>query len=135
MGRPRSKHFDLPPGVQRKGAMYYYVTSDKGCRLWVSIGHDKEEAISRAAAYRAGAPVERASRDSNLRDAVMRRDGFRCVYCGATTQLCVDHVIPVASGGANVARNVVVACVPCNSKKRSMHPRYFVDALQKVAFK
>ncbi len=48
------------------------------------------------------------------------RDRFRCHYCGAPApdvQLHVDHVVPVALGGATTADNLVTACTDCNLGK------------------
>lgn len=56
---------------------------------------------------------------------VLRRDGFRCRYCGATpdeTELTVDHVVPVALGGGDKADNLVAACKDCNAGKASTSP-------------
>jgi len=58
-----------------------------------------------------------------LRYEVMRRDGHRCVYCGATakeTALTLDHVIAVALGGTDDAANLVTACGDCNAGKSSV---------------
>jgi hypothetical protein len=55
-----------------------------------------------------------------LRFRVLSRDGFRCVYCGATPRvrlLHADHVIPRASGGRDEMRNLVAACEECNLGK------------------
>lgn len=55
-----------------------------------------------------------------LRFQVLRRDGYRCHYCGATAaeaKLTVDHVTAVALGGADTADNLVTACEPCNGGK------------------
>lgn len=55
-----------------------------------------------------------------LRFEVLRRDGHRCHYCGATppdAKLTVDHVTAVALGGTDTADNLVTACEPCNSGK------------------
>jgi len=67
--------------------------------------------------------VPRKSTGKRLRFEIFKRDGFRCVYCGATpTQsvLHADHVIPVASGGPTTADNLVTACQECNSGKSSI---------------
>lgn len=54
---------------------------------------------------------------------VLRRDKFRCYYCGTrgneTTGagLTVDHVTPVALGGSDDPSNLVAACGDCNSGK------------------
>lgn len=59
---------------------------------------------------------------NDVRWRVLRRDGFRCRYCGATPdrkELKVDHVRPLAEGGAPLdLGNLVTACNPCNDGKR-----------------
>lgn len=54
------------------------------------------------------------------RYAVLERDGFRCVACGATAseaRLHVDHIKPVAAGGTNAMGNLQTLCQKCNSGK------------------
>ncbi len=56
---------------------------------------------------------------------VLRRDGFRCRYCGATpaeAELRVDHVTPRALGGSDKPDNLVAACHDCNAGKASSTP-------------
>jgi len=48
---------------------------------------------------------------------VWNRDHGRCVKCGSAERLEFDHVIPVALGGANTARNLQLLCEPCNRAK------------------
>lgn len=52
-----------------------------------------------------------------VRALVLRRDGYRCMYClgpGNTG----DHVVPPSKGGAVAdPRNAVAACAPCNTGK------------------
>ena len=60
-----------------------------------------------------------------LRFEVLRRDGYRCRYCGLTaseSELTVDHVLPVALGGRCEADNLVAACKDCNAGKSSASP-------------
>lgn len=55
-----------------------------------------------------------------LRFEVLKRDGFRCKYCGAgsdVARLQVDHVKPKAAGGTDDPLNLVTACEPCNAGK------------------
>ena len=59
----------------------------------------------------------------SLRYDVMKRDGFRCVLCGATTKednvkLHVDHIIPIAKGGKTELSNLRPLCERCNLGKR-----------------
>jgi hypothetical protein len=59
---------------------------------------------------------------------ILKRDGFKCVYCGATPrdsalaplELVVDHVQPVKEGGETVPHNLVTACIPCNAGKSAI---------------
>lgn len=61
----------------------------------------------------------------SLRYQILRRDGFRCHYCGATAEqsaLRVDHVIPEALGGPTEPGNLVTACQDCNAGKAATPP-------------
>ncbi len=53
------------------------------------------------------------------------RDGNRCQYCGkrfSTSELSLDHVIPLSRGGPSTWENVVCACLPCNVRKGNRSP-------------
>jgi 5-methylcytosine-specific restriction endonuclease McrA len=56
------------------------------------------------------------------RREVLRRDGYRCQYCGSPKNLTLDHVIPRAHGGQHTWENVVTACADCNSRKGARTP-------------
>ena len=63
-----------------------------------------------------------------LKRAAMRDCSGRCVYCGAALGMhdaTLDHVYPLAHGGANAAGNVVAACGPCNRLKGDLLPQEF----------
>ena len=50
---------------------------------------------------------------------VWRRDGGKCVMCGAPDVLHFDHVVPVAKGGTSlVADNIQLLCARHNLEKR-----------------
>jgi HNH endonuclease len=74
---------------------------------------------------RAVAMMEQADAFTTAREAipddvkvfVWNRDGGRCVTCGARERLEFDHVIPLALGGANTARNLQLLCETCNRSK------------------
>jgi len=48
---------------------------------------------------------------------ILRRSGGLCFYCRERRRLTMDHVTPIALGGAHAAWNIVAACWPCNSSK------------------
>jgi hypothetical protein len=48
---------------------------------------------------------------------VWRRDQGKCVECGSQEKLEYDHIIPVAKGGSNTARNIQLLCEACNRSK------------------
>ena len=48
--------------------------------------------------------------------AIYERDKV-CIYCGATENLTLDHLIPLSRGGAHTQDNLAVACRVHNSKK------------------
>ncbi|MEN2992147.1 MAG: HNH endonuclease [Bacteroidia bacterium] len=53
---------------------------------------------------------------------VFRRDGFRCVYCGSSQALTLDHVVPRSQGGDDSWENLVTACESCNRRKGNRTP-------------
>ena len=60
--------------------------------------------------------------------AALRDCGRRCVYCAAPLsyeRATLDHVYPLAKGGAHAPGNVVVACPSCNRLKTDMLPGEF----------
>ncbi|KAK9917085.1 hypothetical protein WJX75_000772 [Coccomyxa subellipsoidea] len=61
----------------------------------------------------------KAGRLSLSRRNIVTRDQGMCQYCGSTTGLTIDHVVPLSKGGKWVWENLVTACTKCNSKKGS----------------
>lgn len=51
------------------------------------------------------------------RHKIYKRDGHKCVYCGNSKQLTIDHLIPKSKGGKNTWENLVTCCFRCNVKK------------------
>ena len=51
---------------------------------------------------------------------ILKRDGFKCVYCGkkpGRSYLVIDHVIPRSKGGSSEDDNLVSCCQKCNQGK------------------
>jgi hypothetical protein len=55
----------------------------------------------------------------HVRFEVWRRDQGKCVRCGSRQKLEFDHIVPVAEGGSNSARNIELLCESCNRRKGS----------------
>lgn len=44
--------------------------------------------------------------------------GYVCTYCGSTSKLTMDHIVPLSKGGNHTKGNITPACQPCNSRKK-----------------
>ncbi|MEV7770474.1 HNH endonuclease [Kitasatospora sp. NPDC086791] len=51
------------------------------------------------------------------RERIYGRDGHRCVTCGATDDLTLDHIHPRSLAGSDRDENLRTLCRPCNSRK------------------
>jgi 5-methylcytosine-specific restriction endonuclease McrA len=63
-----------------------------------------------------------------LRKGALRDCSQRCVYCATPLDqhsATLDHVVPLARGGAHDPGNVVAACGPCNRLKGDLLPFEF----------
>ena len=55
---------------------------------------------------------------TSVKLAVWKRDGGRCVICGASDELHFDHIVPFARGGTSlVVENVQLLCARHNLQK------------------
>lgn len=86
-------------------------------------------------------PLVKAAADANggrgmnwinqySRLAIYLRDGMACVYCGrgleAVERLTLDHIVSRQCGGSNDPRNLVTACISCNSARQDMQLTSFL---------
>ncbi|MEW5977625.1 MAG: HNH endonuclease [Acidobacteriota bacterium] len=64
-------------------------------------------------------PAPRRLVPTRVKLEVWRRDGGKCVICGATDELHFDHVVPLARGGTSqLAENIQLLCARHNLEKR-----------------
>ncbi|MCE2903380.1 MAG: HNH endonuclease [Gemmatimonas sp.] len=76
-----------------------------------------------ASTFRAQVAQKQALRKGALRDCSQR-----CVYCATPLDqrtVTLDHVVPLARGGAHDQGNLVSACAPCNRLKGDLLPFEF----------
>lgn len=69
------------------------------------------------------------------RKNIMKRDGYRCMYCGIPSSLTVDHVLPSSRGGKDKWENLVTACTECNRIKGNRTPREAKMRLRRKPFR
>ena len=67
--------------------------------------------------------------------AIYLRDGFKCVYCTADLtqanprEVTLDHIKPRCKGGSHKAKNLITACITCNSQRQHDRIGIFVHKL------
>ena len=135
MGRPRLTDKDFPRRLHFRHGAYYYVYSGK----WLRLGADFDTAKAAADGFNALHAEKRQAALSTarnvcgaLRDIILVRDAYKCVYCGSTENLEIDHVIPVVKGGATSLLNLVTACMTCNCTKSDGDLAEFFVKLHRV---
>lgn len=78
------------------------------------------------------------------KDAVLRRDGYKCQICGISREyldekvpglgdylrLEVDHIIPIAQGGKSDESNLQCLCWRCNAAKGSTKSNNQVNSMR-----
>ena len=93
------------------------------------IAHPEEFAARRHASYKAN--PEAGTQAAHKRRALKAGNGvflvttkelkrirtLSCVYCGSTGNIHVDHVVPLAKGGAHSVGNLQPLCASCNGAK------------------
>ena len=66
-------------------------------------------------------PTLRRPFEPGQKEALFRRQGGRCMYCGAERDIRefqIDHMVPVVRGGPHEMTNFQLLCGPCNNRKR-----------------
>lgn len=52
---------------------------------------------------------------------VLAAHDSKCVYCGSTERIEMDHVEPISKGGKHRKDNIVPACKSCNASRGNRH--------------
>ncbi|MDX2195072.1 MAG: HNH endonuclease [Cytophagales bacterium] len=69
------------------------------------------------------------------RQNIFKRDGHKCMYCGSTHNLTIDHVMPRSRGGASSWDNLATACRNCNARKGDFTPEEAKMPLRQKPYK
>lgn len=68
--------------------------------------------------YHSGPLKESFKLTDSVRKKVFEKYGRVCNVYGSTTNLHIDHIIPLSKGGKTVLNNLQVLCRKCNLQKR-----------------
>lgn len=98
------------------------LTSDEVLALINEQQNRRRLKIEKAMALQAMAhdldnTTKRKAIPTAVRLEVWQRDRGRCVECESQNSLEFDHIIPIALGGSNTARNIQLLCETCNRRK------------------
>jgi hypothetical protein len=59
----------------------------------------------------------------SLKEKILKRDEYRCRFCGSRNRLTIDHIFPLSRGGHPTKKaNLLTACTPCNQRKANRTP-------------
>lgn len=56
---------------------------------------------------------------TEVRDRLVAAANGKCVSCGSSENLEIDHILPISMGGAGAVANLQVLCRSCNRRKRT----------------
>ncbi len=129
----RSKHRrDNPEAVNATNRKHWHIRKlSSGYREFLKS--DAKEFTRKA-----GSHNNRAKQDFGLSERLLSSEirrlynnhGWACYYCGKlvanTTNLELDHVIPLEVGGRNHISNCVPACTHCNRTKHTKTEQEFL---------
>ena len=126
------KEIKFPPGKRQLAKYGKKISEQPYNRIWgsvksaceqIALFHDgkitKEQLL-----LKSNIKNERKTIPLNVRWAVLKRDNYTCMKCGRspgkdkTTELEIDHIIPVAKNGANDVGNLQTLCRECNQGKK-----------------
>ena len=80
----------------------------------------------------------------DVKEAIFKRDNYRCVVCGRDrkdgVEICADHIIPKDKGGTNTIENGQTLCMEHNLLKKNYSQteagkRYFIKIYEQAVKK
>lgn len=74
------------------------------------------------------APGKRRQIPARFREIVLRHAGYKCEQCGTTTDVQIEHVVPVVFGGSNQPANMIALCGRDNRARWSPEFRALLEA-------
>lgn len=94
------------------------IERDENNPVWGATGAFDRPAVILLSRY---VRIPAARRVPVTRRGVLRRDAYRCGYCGRSAST-VDHILPRSRGGADSWENLMACCLACNNIKGDRTP-------------
>lgn len=122
----KAYRFDTPTQARRKRKQapakleHYHVYTVNGDGKLIKVSHGK---------------TQRKVYSVDVRKMIYEKAHGRCELCGARityNSMTLDHVIPLAMGGADEVENLSCACLPCNQFKGSILPESFLEKINSI---
>lgn len=135
----KEKHLAVP-GNKEKSALASKKWKDENperrrehCREWRARNPEKAETYQRNRRAR----LLSADGSHSAEDVadILRLQGGKCAYCRCRItglNRRVDHIKPLAKGGANYRANLQILCASCNSRKSASDPVDFARRLGRL---
>lgn len=57
-------------------------------------------------------------------ESILNKYNHKCLRCGTTERITIDHVLPLNKGGSNSIENIQPLCIYCNSSKQDAYEDY-----------
>jgi hypothetical protein len=129
-----------PELARAKSNRWYHVSYTKPevrqraqdrTRQWAKDNPEKARANAQVSkARRRGIGAEGLHTGDDIK-RIMKDQKGRCAYCRKKVgkEYHIDHIIPLAKGGTNFARNIQITCAKCNMEKHARDP---IDHARKI---
>ncbi len=115
----KHKHSDIIQESQSQSGAHF-VSRQRAVNLFMPPVTVTSTRSDRLTALCVGDNMDTRYIDSRLRERILKRDGYKCRYCGNEKEpFHIDHVYPHSKGGETSYNNLVTACKKCNLSKHN----------------
>jgi transcription elongation factor Elf1 len=103
------------------GAKFFPATTDMGVMYQaLKLGFISQDELDVYGKQRRRTRARKNYVPARVRTAVLERDGYQCLLCGATEDLTIDHIVSIEQGGTSEADNLQTLCASCNRTEKGM---------------
>lgn len=98
----------------------------------------KNQALRRMSDNARKATIKDGALTASVWQEIVEFSGARCLCCGGTERIEIDHVVAISKGGLHVALNVQPLCRSCNASKNNKTIDYrgkeFMEFVSRLSF-